>query len=411
MPNAVEYEGTVYILNPEPRGDYAEKIGAPYLTKALSDFGIETVPPQFPNRPVTNGAAAKALAQKNPNVTRVDYATDFDRIELLEIKLPQGMSAAEAVKALNNYDPKTQTYVDKNIAEEFAQKKAEALAAKSAKNASDITAASGVSFDGPFLPSAHLLVSYVKDDPRLNIKPEHIHDRFNALLDNGRSASGSEGALREAVYLFQSTELSPSHRAAFTPDEIGELFQLCLDNLNEETIQSLVEIYNTTQDTPAYRNAITPDMAKDAFQFCLDCATEPGKRSNPDFYAGQAILMLRYTIADNKLRSPQGISYRQIEALTRYYESVISKEREGTTSEPSSFNRGLDRSKIKIAFAKRSLEYIRICTLPSSDRDQVASLTSDFNGRTRNPQLLGPELFHASRCLLALARYPSAEPT
>lgn len=145
MPNAVEYEGTVYILNPEPRGDYAPRIDAPYLTKALSDFGIETAPPPSANRPVTNGAAAKALAQKNPNVTGVDYATGFDRIELLEIKLPQGMSAAEAVKALNNYDPKTQTYTNEKIAEEFAQKKAEALAAKSAKNASDITAASGVS--------------------------------------------------------------------------------------------------------------------------------------------------------------------------------------------------------------------------------------------------------------------------
>lgn len=267
------------------------------------------------------------------------------------------------------------------------------------------------SFESPFPPRAHLLVSYVKDDSRLNINPKYIHDRFKAALRDGMSASGSEGALREAVYLFQSTELSPFHRAAFTPDDIGNLFQLCLDNLNEETIQSLVEIYNTTQDTPAYRNAITPDMAKDAFQFCLDRATNRPEGGNPDFYAQQAILMLRYTIADNKLRSPQGISYRQIEALTQYYESVISKEQEGTTSEPSSFNRGLDRSKIKIAFAKRSLEYIRICTLHSPDRAHVVRLASDFNGRTQNSQLLGPELFHASRCLLALARYPSAEPT
>lgn len=266
------------------------------------------------------------------------------------------------------------------------------------------------SLEKPYLPKAHQLVSYVKDDPRLNINPQYIHDRFRAALCDGMSALGSEGALREAVYLFQSTELSPSHRAAFTPDDIGNLFQLCLDNLNEDTTQSLVEIYNTTQDTPAYRDAITSKMAKDAFQFCLDRATNPPEEGNPDFYAQQAILMLRYTIADNKLRSPQGMSNTQIEALTHYYESVISKEQERITSEPSSFNRGLDRSKIKIAFAKRSLEYIRICTLPSSDRAQVVRLTSDFNGRTQNPQLFGPELFHASRCLLALARYPSAEP-
>lgn len=261
------------------------------------------------------------------------------------------------------------------------------------------------SFERPFSPKAHLLVSYVKDDPRLNMKPKYIHDRFKAALRDGMSASGSEGALREAVYLFQSTELSPSHRAAFTPDDIGNLFQLCLDNLNEETIQSLVEIYNTTQDTPAYRNAITPDMAKDAFQFCLDHATNPPEGSNPNFYAGQAILMLGYTIADNKLRSPQGISYRQIKALTRYYKSVISKEQKNP--EESLF-RSPERI---IASAQESLEYICICTLPSSDRDQVASLTSDFNGRTQNSQLLGPELFHESRCLAALARYPSAEPT
>lgn len=260
------------------------------------------------------------------------------------------------------------------------------------------------SFERPYPPKAHLLVSYVKDDPRLNMKPKYIHDRFKAALDDGRSASGSKEALREAVYLFQSTELSPSHRAAFTPDDICTLFQLCLNNLNEETIQSLVEIYKTTQDTPAYRDTITPEMAKGAFQFCLDRATKPGKRSNPDFYAGQAILMLHYTIADDRLRSPQGMSDTQIEALTQYYESVISKEQENP--EESLF-RSPERI---IASTQESLEYICICTLPSSDRDQVASLTSHFNGRTQNPQLFGPELFHASRCLLALARYPSAEP-
>ncbi len=262
------------------------------------------------------------------------------------------------------------------------------------------------SFESPFPPRAHLLVSYVKDDSRLNINLKYIHDRFKAALDDGRSASGSKEALREAVYLFQSTELSPSHRAAFTPDEIGNLFQLCLNNLNEETIQTLVEVYNTTQNTPAYRDAITSEMAEDAFQFCLDCATKPGKRSNPDFYAGQAVLMLHYTIGDERLRSPQGISYRQIEALTQYYESVISKEQENP--EESLF-RSPERI---IASAQESLEYIRICTLPSSDRDQVANLTSHFKEKVGSPRT-GDYIasLHARKYLDALARYPSAEPT
>ena len=261
------------------------------------------------------------------------------------------------------------------------------------------------SFEGPFPPRAHLLVSYVKDDSRLNIKPEHIHDRFKAALRDGMSASGSKEALREAVYLFQSTELSPSHRAAFTPDDIGNLFQLCLDNLNEETIQSLVEIYNTTQDTPAYRNAITSKMAKDAFQFCLDRATNPPEEGNPDFYAQQAILMLRYTIADNKLRSPQGMSNTQIEALTHYYESVISKERENP--EESLF-RSPERI---IASAQESLEYICICTLHSPNREQLKDLASKFNKTARSSRI-GDYIasLHARECLAALARYPSAEP-
>lgn len=267
------------------------------------------------------------------------------------------------------------------------------------------------SFEGPFPPRAHLLVSYVKDDSLLNITPQYIHDRFQAALRNGVSASGSEGALREAVYLFQSTELSPSHRAAFTPDDIGNLFQLCLDNLNEDTTQSLVEIYNTTQDTPAYRDAITPEMAKDAFQFCLDRATKPRKRSNPGFYVQQALLMLRYTIADDRLRSPQGISYRQIEALTRYYESVISKEQERITSGKPSFSVHLSRPEINIAFARNALQYIDVCTLPSSDSDQVARLTSHFKekvGRPRTGDYIAS--LHARECLAALARYSSAEP-
>ena len=263
------------------------------------------------------------------------------------------------------------------------------------------------SFDGPFLPKAHLLVSYVKDDPRLNINPKYIHDRFKAALDDGRSALRAENALREAVYLFQSTEPSPSHRAAFTPDEIGNLFQLCLDNLNEGTIQSLqslVEVYNTTQDTPAYRDAITPEMAKAAFQFCLDRATNPPEGNNPDFYAGQAILMLRYIIADDRLRSPQGISNTEIQALTQYYESVISKKQENPEESLFRFSERI------IASAQKSLEYIRICTIPPSNRDQVANLTSHFNDRTRSPELTMRELFHARECLEALARYPIAEP-
>lgn len=145
MANAVEHNGKVYILNPEPKGDYAEKVGAPYLNQALTDFGLQASPSSSSNRPITNEAVAKLLAQGNPNLTGVNFRTEFHKIELLEVKLPQGLSAADAVKALNNYDPKTNSYIDKDMAAQLTNRKTEELAAKSANNARDISLASGIS--------------------------------------------------------------------------------------------------------------------------------------------------------------------------------------------------------------------------------------------------------------------------
>lgn len=145
MANAVEHNGKVYILNPEPKGDYAEKVGAPYLNQALTDFGLQAPPSSSSFRPITNEAVAKALAQGNPNLTGVNFRTEFNNIELLEVKLPQGLSAADAVKALNNYDPKTNSYIDKDMAAQLTNRKTEELSAKSANNARDISLASGIS--------------------------------------------------------------------------------------------------------------------------------------------------------------------------------------------------------------------------------------------------------------------------
>ena len=249
--------------------------------------------------------------------------------------------------------------------------------------------------EGPYPPEAHLIIYYVKDDERLNILPAYIHSRF--------TVSKNKGDLREATYLFQSTELSELHRAVFTPEDIADLFRKCLD---AKDYDSLVEIYKTTENAPEYRSCITPKMAKTAFKLLRENYQNSDDESlNHSYYAHKALQMLRFTIGDQTLRSPQGISGRQINSLSGYYKSVISKaETALETAQP------WDRSspQIRIGIAEDNLELFGVCTLPENDPALIGELTGLFQHRVeyKNRRHYSRETIHRAHGYLeALSRY------